>query len=119
LQVRGALTKLNDLAMAGKHAEGELTHWYKTVEDTKWLYLLRVLLLGCINTASEMLKVGRPISSFACVEIACLLTLTFVITFTESSLSRHSLFGWLGPNITTVSHRSGLYREALDGNSAP
>ena len=36
-------------------------HRFKTVEETKWLYLLRVLLLGTIRTAHDMLKNRRSV----------------------------------------------------------
>ena len=53
-KVRGSLGKLSDVVMSGKHSVGELTNWFKTVEDTKWLFLVRTLLYGSIQCAYEM-----------------------------------------------------------------
>lgn len=58
-KVRGALKKLSDTVMSGKTSVAELTNWFKTVEDTKWLFLVRTLLYGSIQCAYEMLKNRR------------------------------------------------------------
>ena len=58
-KVRGALKKLSDVAHSGQHSVSDLTNWFKTVEDTKWLFLVRTLLHGSIQCAGEMYKNRR------------------------------------------------------------